>query len=113
MSKLANVLFTKELARRLQGSQVTTYSLHPGVVATDVWRRVPKPLRWMMKKFMVTPEEGAQTSIRCATAPELANETGRYYDRDGQERKPSRLARDEALAQELWAKSAEWTGLPA
>jgi NAD(P)-dependent dehydrogenase (short-subunit alcohol dehydrogenase family) len=113
VSKLSNVLFTKELARRLEGTKVTTYALHPGVVATDVWRRVPGPVRWVMKKFMVTPEEGAQTSIRCATAPELANETGRYYDRDGKERKPNKLANDESLAKQLWAKSAEWTGLPA
>jgi NAD(P)-dependent dehydrogenase (short-subunit alcohol dehydrogenase family) len=113
VSKLSNVLFTKELARRLQGTNVTTYALHPGVVATDVWRRVPGPVRWVMKKFMVTPEEGAQTSIRCATAPELASETGRYYDRDGKERKPNKLANDEQLAKELWSKSAEWTGLPA
>ncbi|HEY5949365.1 MAG TPA: SDR family oxidoreductase [Kofleriaceae bacterium] len=113
VSKLSNVLFTKELARRLEGSNVTTYALHPGVVATDVWRRVPSPVRWVMKKFMVTPEEGAQTSIRCATAPELASETGRYYDRDGKERKPNKLANDEALAKQLWQKSAEWTGLPA
>ncbi|HEX5062480.1 MAG TPA: SDR family oxidoreductase [Kofleriaceae bacterium] len=113
VSKLSNVLFTKELARRLEGSQVTTYALHPGVVATDVWRRVPGPVRWVMKKFMVTPEEGAQTSIRCATAPELASETGRYYDRDGKERRPNKLANDEELAKQLWTKSAEWTGLPA
>lgn len=113
VSKLANVLFTTELARRLEGSQVTTYALHPGVVATDVWRRVPRPVRWLMKKLMVTPEQGAHTSLRCATAPELANETGRYYDPNGNERKPSRVARDEALAKELWTKSAEWTGLPA
>ena len=113
VSKLANVLFTKELARRLEGSKVTTYSLHPGVVATDVWRRVPRPFRWVMKKFMVTPEEGAQTSIRCATAPELASETGRYYDHDGKERRPNKLANDEELAKQLWTKSAEWTGLPA
>lgn len=113
VSKLSNVLFTKELARRLEGTNVTTYALHPGVVATDVWRRVPGPVRWVMKKFMVTPEEGAQTSIRCATAPELASETGRYYDRDGKERKPNKLANDEQLAKELWSKSAEWTGLPA
>jgi len=113
VSKLANVLFTKELARRLEGSKVTTYALHPGVVATDVWRRVPRPVRWVMKKFMVTPEEGAQTSIRCATAPELASETGRYYDRDGKERRPNKLANDEELAKTLWTKSAEWTGLPA
>lgn len=113
VSKLSNVLFTKELARRLEGTSVTTYALHPGVVATDVWRRVPSPVRWVMKKFMVTPEEGAQTSIRCATAPELANETGRYYDRDGKERRPNKLANDEQLAKELWTRSAEWTGLPA
>jgi NAD(P)-dependent dehydrogenase (short-subunit alcohol dehydrogenase family) len=113
VSKLSNVLFTKELARQLEGTNVTTYALHPGVVATDVWRRVPSPVRWVMKKFMVTPEQGAQTSIRCATAPELASETGRYYDRDGKERKPNKLANDEQLAKELWTKSAEWTGLPA
>ena len=113
VSKLSNVLFTKELARRLEGTNVTTYALHPGVVATDVWRKVPSPVRWVMKKFMVTPEEGAQTSLRCATAPELATETGRYYDKDGRERRPARLANDEQLAKELWSKSAEWTGLPA
>jgi len=113
VSKLSNVLFTKELARRLEGTNVTTYALHPGVVATDVWRRVPSPVRWVMKKFMVTPEEGAQTSIRCATAPELASETGRYYDRDGKERRPNKLANDVELAKQLWTKSAEWTGLPA
>jgi retinol dehydrogenase-12 len=113
VSKLSNVLFTKELARRLEGTNVTTYALHPGVVATDVWRKVPSPVRWVMKKFMVTPEEGAQTSIRCATAPELAGESGRYYDKDGRERRPAKLANDEQLAKELWSKSAEWTGLPA
>ena len=113
VSKLANVLFTKELARKLEGSKVTTYALHPGVVATDVWRRIPGPVSWVMKKFMVTPEQGAQTTLRCATAPELASETGRYYDQHGKEKRPNRLADDASLAQELWSKSAEWTGLPA
>lgn len=112
-SKLANVLFTKELARQLEGTNVTTYALHPGVVATNVWRRVPGPLRWVMKKFMITPEQGAQSTIKCATAPELANESGKYYDPKGNERRPSKVASDEALAKELWRKSAEWTGLPA
>ena len=113
VSKLANVLFTKELARRLEGSNVTTYALHPGVVATDVWRKVPAPVRWVMKRFMITPEQGAQSTLRCATAPELATETGRYYDEKGREKKPNHLADDVALAGELWMKSAEWTGLPA
>ena len=111
VSKLSNVLFTKELARRLEGTSVTTYAVHPGVVATDVWRRVPGPLRWLMKKLMITPEEGARATLRCATAPELSGETGRYYDVGGKERRPSRLADDTALAKELWTKSAEWAGL--
>jgi NAD(P)-dependent dehydrogenase (short-subunit alcohol dehydrogenase family) len=113
VSKLANVLFTTELARRLEGTGVTTYAVHPGVVATDAWRQIPGPLRWAMKQFMISPEEGAQASLVCATAPELAAESGRYYDVGGRERRPSRLAADAALAAELWRRSAEWTGLPA
>jgi len=113
VSKLANVLFTKELARKLEGSGVTTYAVHPGVVATDAWRKVPGPVRWIMKKFMVTPEQGAHSSLRTATDPALAAETGHYYDADGSEKRPSRLADDTELAQQLWQRSAEWTGLPA
>jgi len=113
MSKLSNVLFTKELARRLEGTGVTTYAVHPGVVATDVWRQVPAPLRWLIKRFMITPEQGAEASLRCATAPELAGQTGRYYDVGGKEREPNPVANDAELAQSLWTKSAEWTGLPA
>jgi NAD(P)-dependent dehydrogenase (short-subunit alcohol dehydrogenase family) len=113
ISKLSNVLFTKELARRLEGTHVTTYAVHPGVVATDVWRRVPAPLRWVMKKFMITPEQGAESSLRCATDPELAGQTGRYYDVGGKETEPNRLANDVELAGTLWTKSAEWTGLAA
>jgi retinol dehydrogenase-12 len=113
VSKLSNVLFAKELARRLEGTGVTTYALHPGVVATDVWRRVPAPLRWVIKKFMITPEQGAEASLRCATDPALAGQTGRYYDVGGQEKEPSRLAGDAELARALWTRSAEWAGLPA
>ncbi|MDB4954357.1 MAG: putative oxidoreductase/Short-chain dehydrogenase [Myxococcales bacterium] len=112
VSKLSNVLFTKELARHLEGTSVTTYAVHPGVVATDVWRRIPAPVRWVVKKFMKTPEQGAHSSIHCATAPELANETGRYYHQDGKEKRPNRVADDVELAKALWQKSAEWTGLP-
>jgi retinol dehydrogenase 12 len=113
VSKLSNVLFSKELARRLDGTGVTTYALHPGVVATDVWRRVPAPLRWVMKKFMITPERGAEASLRCATDPELASQTGRYYDVGGKETEPNRIANDVELAKTLWNRSAEWTGLAA
>ena len=113
ISKLSNVLFTKELARRLDPAKVTTYAVHPGVVATDVWRKVPAPMRWVIKKFMITPEEGAQSSLRCATDPALASESGRYYDVGGKEKRPNRLADDADLARTLWTKSAEWTGLPS
>jgi retinol dehydrogenase-12 len=113
VSKLSNVLFTKELARRLEGTGVTTYAVHPGVVATDIWRRLPRPLRWVAKKLMISPEQGAESSLRCATAPELASQTGRYYDVGGKEAAPNPLADDVELARTLWIKSAEWTGLPA
>ena len=113
VSKLSNVLFAKELARRLDGTGVTTYALHPGVVATDVWRRVPGPLRWLIKRFMISPEQGAVASLRCATDPAFAGQTGRYYDVGGKEREPSQLAGDAELAKELWTRSAEWTNLPA
>jgi retinol dehydrogenase 12 len=108
VSKLCNVLHAKELARRLEGTRVTTYSLHPGVIASDVWREVPWPLRSLMKRFMRSNDEGAATSIWCATAAELAEQTGRYYD-DCREKEPSALAENETLAQELWQRSVAWS----
>jgi NAD(P)-dependent dehydrogenase (short-subunit alcohol dehydrogenase family) len=110
VSKLANVLFSAELARRLEGSGVTTYSLHPGVIASDIWRRMPAPLRVVAKAFMRSNEEGARTSLHCATAPELIAETGLYYD-SCRPRKPGRAARDAQLAHELWTRSLDWTQL--
>ena len=112
VSKLANVLFTKELARRLAGSGVTAYSLHPGVVATDIWRELPWGLRHLAKLFMISPEEGARTTIHCATAPEATLQSGAYYDSCKPVR-PSRAADDPALAAELWRRSLEWTGAPS
>lgn len=106
-SKLANVLFSAELARRLAGTGVTTYSLHPGVVATDIWRRVPAALRGAIKLFMISPEEGARTTLYCAVAAEPAGESGLYYDRCAPSA-PSAAARDPDLAAELWRRSAEW-----
>ena len=102
-SKLANVLFSAELSRRAPAG-VTTYSLHPGVIASDIWRRIPQPLRWLITRRMVSPAEGARTSLFCATAPEAATETGQYYD-DCQRRWPSRTAQRDELAAELWERS--------
>jgi NAD(P)-dependent dehydrogenase (short-subunit alcohol dehydrogenase family) len=107
VSKLANVLFSAELARRLAGSGVTTYALHPGVVASDVWRQVPWPLRALIKLTMLSTEEGARTTLHCATAPVVAHDSGLYYDRC-RPKEPSRLARDGVLAAELWQRSEAW-----
>jgi len=107
VSKLCNVLFSAELARRTEGHGVTTYALHPGVVASDIWRRVPWPLRPLMKMRMLSTEQGAATSLYCATAPELEGVTGRFYD-DCREREPSPVATPE-LAGELWQHSEAWT----
>ena len=107
-SKLANVLFSAELGRRLAGTGVSTYALHPGVVASDVWRAVPWPIRPLMKLGMISTEQGAVTTLHCATAPQLAGESGLYYDKC-QARRPSALGRDAALAAELWRRSVIWT----
>lgn len=106
VSKLANVLHAQELARRLEGSGVTTYSLHPGTIASDVWREVPWPLRPLLKLRMRPPAEGARTSLYCATSPEVAGDTGLYYD-DCRRKQPSRHATP-ALAAKLWERSETW-----
>lgn len=112
VSKLANVLFAKALAKRLEGTGVTTYSLHPGVIASDIWRGVPWPIRPLMKLFMKSTDDGAKTSVYCATDPACAAESGLYYD-ESRAYKASAVARDEALAEDLWQRTAEWIGLPA
>lgn len=107
-SKLANVLHARELARRLQNTGVTTYALHPGVIASDIWRRIPWPLRNIAMWFMKTTEEGAATTLYCATAPELASESGGYYA-DQRRTPPGPKGEDDALAAELYRRSVAWT----
>lgn len=107
VSKLANVLFSAELGRRLAGSGVTTYALHPGVVATDVWRELPQPFRAIAKLFMISAEEGAATTIYCATSPDVAAQTGLYYDKCAI-KTPSKAGQDAALGAELWRRSETW-----
>jgi len=106
VSKLCNVVFTQELARRLTGTGVTAYALHPGVVASDIWRRVPWPVRPLMTRRMLSIDDGARTSLYCATAPELAQVSGRYYD-DCAEREPNPVATAE-LGARLWERSEQW-----
>jgi retinol dehydrogenase-12 len=109
-SKLANVLFSAELAQKLSGTGVTTYALHPGVIKSDIWRHVPAPLRALLRlRPMLDVEAGAQTTLYCATAPELASESGLYYS-DCARFAPSATAQDPRLAAELWLRSERWVG---
>ena len=112
VSKLANVLFSAELARRLDardmGQPRCAPTAHPGVVATDVWREVPALLRGVMKWFMISSEDGAATTVHCATDPACAGQSGLYYD-ECRVKDASAVGRDESLARALWERSAAWT----
>jgi retinol dehydrogenase-12 len=106
-SKLCNVLFVRELPKRWTGTRATSYAVHPGVIASDIMRPLPSPIRALMGLAMSTPEEGCRSSVRCATAPELNRDTGKYYDEDGVETRPGHLGQDDALAAKLWDLSLE------
>jgi retinol dehydrogenase 14 len=115
-SKLANVLFTYELARRLQSSAVTANALHPGVVSTSFGAEDPRGIQRLIipfaRPFLKTPAQGAATSIHLASAPDLEHVTGHYFVKS----KPKRSAKrsyDEAAAARLWQVSADLVGLTA
>ena len=105
-SKLANVLFSAELGRRLHGTGVSTYALHPGVVASDFWRMLPKPMQTLNRLFMISPESGARTTLHCALSAPV-EESGGYYS-GCQLEAPSPAGRSVALADELWRRSEGW-----
>jgi NAD(P)-dependent dehydrogenase (short-subunit alcohol dehydrogenase family) len=112
-SKLANLLFTYELARRLQGSGVTVNALHPGWVATGFgkgngWRG--GVLQTIAGLFALSPEKGARTIVYLATSPEVANVSGQYFYQE-RARHSSAQSNDEATARRLWEVSEQLTGL--
>jgi retinol dehydrogenase 12 len=107
VSKLCNVLFSQELARRAAGTGVHSYALHPGVVASDIWRRVPWPVRPPVTRRMLSVTDGAATSLYCATSPDVAADSGLFYDSCAR-RDPSPVATPE-LGRELWQRSEKWT----
>jgi NAD(P)-dependent dehydrogenase (short-subunit alcohol dehydrogenase family) len=112
-SKLANILFTRELARRLDGSGVTANCAHPGVVRTGFGRDARPLLKLtvtIVRPFLLSPERGADTIVYLASSPDVAGQSGGYYVKR-QRREPSAAARDNDAARKLWEISQEMTGL--
>ena len=115
-SKLANILFANELARRRAGSGVTSNSLHPGSVDTNIWSGAPlwaKPIiQVLLRPFFISAEKGGERIVQLAASPELEGVTGKYFE-DGKVVDPAPLARDASLATRLWDVSARMVGLAA
>ncbi len=112
-SKLAQVLFTYELARRLQGTGVTANCLHPGAVATNIWGNAAGPAGFLTKVvrlFLLSPQKGAETPVFLASSPEVEGLSGQYFERK-QSKRTSTESYDEGVAQRLWQDSADFTGL--
>nr|XP_028564143.1 dehydrogenase/reductase SDR family member 13-like [Podarcis muralis] len=109
-SKLANMLYTRELANRLEGTNVTCYAVHPGLVNTELFRHMSiwlKPLFWL---FFRDTTSGAQTSIYCATEEGIEKYSGRYFA-NCRLHDPKPHARDDAVAKKLWEVSERMVGL--
>lgn len=108
-SKLANILFTRELAKRLQGSNVTANCLHPGVIASQFGNNNKGLFGFVLKigkVFMANEEDGAKTTIHLASSPDVDGITGKYFDKS-RVAKPSAEAEDDAAAEKLWKVSEE------
>lgn len=117
-SKLANLLFTRELARRLQGTGVTVNAVHPGIVDTEIIRHMSffnstfsaiflKPFMWM---FVKSPQQGARTTVYIALEESLQGVSGKYFNNCAED-EVAPQAKDDTVAQWLWAVSEKWTRL--
>ena len=112
-SKLANVLFSNELARRLEGSGVTSNSVHPGTVVTNIWKLTPwwvQPILVFAKPFMLSAEQGAARVVMLATSPDVEGQTGGYYERN-KLTDTSPEGSDHKLGTRLWEASEAMTAL--
>ncbi|MDX9940612.1 MAG: SDR family oxidoreductase [Bacteroidales bacterium] len=109
-SKLANLFFTRELARKLEGTGVVANCLHPGIVATHLFDKMPKFLHGPMRLVMIPPKEGAQTAVFLATAPEALKFSGEYFA-NKKIRKTSAYTFNPEVAGKLWKVSRQYTGL--
>jgi NAD(P)-dependent dehydrogenase (short-subunit alcohol dehydrogenase family) len=112
-SKLALVLFTHQLAKKLEGTGVTVNALHPGTVATHIWSRPLGPFGFIMalpKLFMISPQKGADTIVYLAASDEAANISGEYLEKS-RVKKSSDESYDDDVAQRLWEVSSKLTHL--
>jgi len=109
-SKLANILFTKKLAQNLMGSGVTVNCLHPGVVSTNLFDKLPGILMKAMSLFMITPEKGAQTTVYLATSPDVEKVSGEYFSKS-KPKKPASQASEQIAADKLWEISEAYVGI--
>ncbi len=112
-TKLMNILFSSELSRRLSGTEVTVNSLHPGVIASEFGDNAQgwiKSLWWLVKPFILTTRQGAQTSIHLCASPDVTGITGKYWAKS-KVKKPRRIAENRDVAKQLWDLSAEICGL--
>jgi len=113
-SKLANILFTYVLARRLEGTGINVNALHPGHIATDIWKNdfgsFGAVLKWFIGKIALSPEEGAENSIFLAASPEVEGIHGKYFIKN-EPAQSSHTSYDEEIARRLWKLSAELTSL--
>jgi NAD(P)-dependent dehydrogenase (short-subunit alcohol dehydrogenase family) len=111
-TKLALILFTMELARRLDGTGVTVNAMHPGVVQTELLNDVPRFFTFMFKLLARSPEKGASTAVYLATSPEVEGANGKLFA-DSKPVKIGGQARQPGLAERLWKMSADLTNAPA
>jgi NAD(P)-dependent dehydrogenase (short-subunit alcohol dehydrogenase family) len=109
-SKMGNIYFTNELAKRLEGTGVTANSLHPGVVATNFTRNYGPVVQFITRLLFISPDKGAQTSIYLASSPEVEGVSGKYFAKR-RLAEPPKGANDEASAQRLWKISEKLTKL--
>ncbi|MCK5290816.1 MAG: SDR family oxidoreductase [Thermoplasmata archaeon] len=109
-TKLENVLFTKELARRLEGTGVTVNSFTPGMTSTNLGRYMSGGAKWFMRHMARSPEKGASTGVYLATSPEVEGVTGKYFG-DRKEMKYNKIGDDVGIAKRLWNVSEEFSGL--
>lgn len=113
-SKEANIVFTRELSRRLEGTGVTANCLHPGLIDTGIWRSVPAPLSWglalIIKGFFKTPKQGCQTTVMLAVDEKLEKVTGKYFS-DCAESSVSASTSDMGRARKLWEISEKMVKL--